>query len=160
MADVFLLIVRWAHAIAAVAWVGGGIFYWVVLRPALRTEGVPPGVARIAGVEFGGIVALAMWTLVVTGAVLVLARLSEEAAGVPYGAVLALKIALSGWMFLLVTGRRRGARTAAGMGTGGAPRGRLRSAANTLGSVNTTVVLGIVVFGLSDVLRLLFERNL
>lgn len=154
MADVFLLIVRWAHAIAAVAWVGGGIFYWVVLRPALRTEGVPPAVARSAGVEFGGLVALAAWTLVVTGAVLVFARLSEPAADVPYGAVLAAKIALSGWMFLLVSGRRRGART------DGAPRGRLRAAANALGNVNTTVVLGIVVFGLSDVLRLLFERNL
>ena len=154
MADVLLLIVRWAHAIAAVAWVGGGIFYWVVLRPALRTEGVPPAVARVAGAEFGGLVALAAWTLVVTGFVLVFARLSEPAADVPYGAVLALKIALSVWMFLLVSGRRRGART------GSAPRGRLRTAANALGNVNTTVVLGVVVFGLSDVLRLLFERNL
>ncbi len=101
MADVFLLIVRWAHAIAAVAWVGGGIFYWVVMRPALRTEGVPPAVARFAGAEFGGLVALAAWTLVVTGAVLVLAPLSELTAGVPYAAVLGVKIALSGWMFLL-----------------------------------------------------------
>ena len=154
MADVFLLIVRWAHAIAAVAWVGGGIFYWVVLRPALRTEGVPPAVARVAGAEFGGLVALAAWTLVVTGFVLVFARLSEPAADVSYGAVLALKIALSVWMFLLVSGRRRGGPA------DGRPRGRLRAAANALGSVNTTVVLGVVVFGLSDVLRLLFERNL
>ena len=154
MADVFLLIVRWAHAIAAVAWVGGGIFYWVVLRPALRTEGVPPAVARVAGAEFGGLVALAAWTLVVTGFVLVFARLSEPAADIPYGAVLALKIALSVWMFLLVSGRRRGAPA------DGPPRGRLRAAANALGNVNMTVVLGVVVFGLSDVLRLLFERNL
>ena len=154
MADVLLLVVRWAHAIAAVAWVGGGIFYWVVLRPALRTEGVPLGVARVAGAEFGGLVALAAWTLVVTGFVLVFARLSEPAADVPYGAVLALKIALSVWMFLLVSGRRRGARR------DGAPRGRLRTVANALGNVNMTVILGVVVFGLSDILRLLFERNL
>ena len=155
MADVFLLIVRWAHAIAAVAWVGGGIFYWVVLRPALRTEGVPPAVARFAGVEFGGLVALAMWTLVVTGAVLVFARLSEPAADVPYGAVLAVKIALSVWMFLLASGRRR-----RGAPADDPPRGRLRAAADALGHVNMTVVLGIVVFLLSDILRLLFERNL
>ena len=155
MADVFLLIVRWAHAIAAVAWVGGGIFYWVVLRPALRTEGVPPAVARVAGVEFGGLVALAAWTLVVTGAVLVLARFSEPAADVPYAAVLALKIALAGWMFLLVSGRRR-----RGTPADGPPRSRFRAAANALGHVNMTVVLGVVVFGLSDILALLFERNL
>ena len=159
MADVFLLIVRWAHAIAAVAWVGGGIFYWVVLRPALRTEGVTPAVARIAGVEFGGLVALSAWTLVITGAVLVLARFSEPAADVPYAAVLAVKIALAGWMFLLVSGRPRRAHRN-GAPADGRPRGRLRAAANALGSVNMTVVLGIVVFGLSDVLRLLFERNL
>ena len=155
MADVFLLIVRWAHSIAAVAWVGGGIFYWVVLRPALRTEGVPPSVARFAGVEFGGLVALAMWTLVVTGAVLVFARLSEPTADVPYSVVLAVKIALSAWMFLLVSGRRR---------RGGPgeppPRSRLRAVGNALGHVNMTVVLGIVVFLLSDVLRLLVERGL
>ena len=155
MADVFLLIVRWAHAIAAVAWVGGGIFYWVVLRPALRTEGVPPAVARFAGVEFGGLVALAMWTLVVTGAVLVFARLSEPTADVPYSAVLAVKIALSAWMFVLASGRRR-----RGAPADDPPRGRLRAAANALGHVNMTVVLGIVVFLLSDILRLLVERNL
>ena len=57
-------------------------------------------------------------------------------------------------MFLLVSGRRRGARS------DGAPRGRLRAAANALGNVNMTVILGVVVFGLSDILRLLFERNL
>ena len=57
-------------------------------------------------------------------------------------------------MFLLVSGRRRGAPA------DGPPRGRLRAAANALGNVNMTVVLGVVVFGLSDVLRLLFERNL
>ena len=111
--------------------------------------------ARVAGVEFGGLVALVAWTLVVTGAVLVLARLSELTAGVPYAAVLGVKIALSGWMFLLVSGRRRRGATA-----DGPPRSRLRGAANALGSVNMTVVLGVVVFGLSDVLRLLFERNL
>ena len=154
MADVFLLLIRWVHAIAAVAWVGGGIFYWVVLRPALRTEGVPPTVARFAGVEFGGLVALAMWTLVVTGAVLVFARLSEPTADVPYGAVLAVKIALSAWMFLLVSGRRR-----RGAPADGPPRSRFRAAANALGHVNMTVVLGIVVFLLSDILRLLVERG-
>ncbi len=160
MADVFLLIVRWAHAIAAVAWVGGGIFYWVVMRPALRTEGVPPAVARFAGAEFGGLVALAAWTLVVTGAVLVFARLAEEAAGVPYVAVLGAKIALSGWMFLLISGRRPRRAHGGGAPPDGPARGRLRAAANALGHVNMTVVLGIVVFGLSDILRLLFERNL
>ena len=155
MADAFLLVTRWLHTLAAVVWVGGGIFYWVALRPAIRSGEVPPSATRFAGVEFGQLVALAMWTLVLTGGILVFTRLSEPTATVPYGAVLAVKVALSAWMFFLTVGRRRG--PAPGEE---APRGRLRSAVNALGHVNMTVVLGIIVFLLSDVLRLMVERAL
>ena len=155
MTDTFLLIIRWAHAIAAVAWVGGGIFFWVVLRPAMRAGEVPPALRRFAGVEYGQLVAFAMWTLVITGGILVFTRLSEPTATVPYGAVLGVKVALSAWMFFLVMGRRRATRQPE------PPRASpLRVAANALGHVNMTVVLGIIVFLLSDVLRLLVERGL
>ncbi|MEE8517815.1 MAG: hypothetical protein V3S98_01660 [Dehalococcoidia bacterium] len=155
MTDAFLLIIRWLHAIAAVSWVGGGIFYWVVLRPASRAGEVSPTLARFAGAEFGQLVVLAMWTLVITGGILVFTRLSEDASTVPYGAILALKVALSAWMFFAVVGRRPGRRAAEAESTG-----RLRGAANALGSVNTTVIVGLVIFGLSDVLRLIVERQL
>ena len=153
MADAALLIVRWAHAIAAVAWVGGGIFYWVVLRPAIRSGSLLPEATRFAGVEFGQMVLLAMWVLVVTGAVLFFVRISEPTATVPYGAVLAVKVALSAWMFFLAVGRRRS-------DGGAAPRGRFRGMVDALGHVNMTVILGIIVFLLSDVLRLLVEQGL
>ena len=106
MADAALLAIRWTHAIAAVAWVGGGIFYWFVLRPAIRRGALSPEAARFAGVEFGKIVMLAMWTLVVTGGALFFARLSEPTSTVPYGVVLAVKVSLSVWMFFLARDRR------------------------------------------------------
>lgn len=152
--DYFLLAIRWLHAIAAVAWVGGGIFYWLVLRPALRSDNPPSGVARVAAAEFGQLVGLAMGVLAVTGAVLAVQRLTEDTSTVTYFSVLALKIALAAWMFFLVISSRKG-RTEADDG-----RGRLRVAVNALGHVNTTVVLGIVIFLLSDVLRLIVERGL
>ncbi len=154
MADAALLIVRWAHAIAAVAWVGGGIFYWVVLRPAIRSGSLLPEATRFAGVEFGQMVLLAMWVLVVTGAVLFFVRIAEPTATIPYGAVLAVKVALSAWMFFLAVGRRRRS------DGGAAPRGRFRGMIDALGHVNMTVILGIIVFLLSDVLRLLVEQGL
>jgi uncharacterized membrane protein len=153
MTDTFLLIIRWLHAIAAVAWIGGGIFYWVVLRPAIRSGEVPASVTRFTGAEFGQVVALAMWALVITGAILMLTRLSEPTATLPYGVVLGVKVALSAWMFFLTVGRRR-------RGDADAAPGKVRSAVNALGHVNMTVVLGIVVFGLSDILRFLVERDL
>jgi len=153
MADVFILIIGWLHAIAAVAWVGGGIFYWIVLRPALRSPETPASIRRFAGVEFGQVVVLAMWALVLTGAILAVTRLSESTATVNYGIVLGVKVALSAWMFFLTLGRRRA-------NPNEQRPGAVRSAVNALGNINMTVVIGIVVFGLSDVLRFLVEREL
>jgi uncharacterized membrane protein len=154
MQDIFLLIIRWLHAISAVAWVGGGIFYWIVLRPAIKAGQVPPTLGRFAGAEFGQVVVLAMWTLVVTGGILMFSRLSEPTATVPYAAVLGVKVTLSVWMFLLTVGRRGQRRRDE------SDEGPLKSAVSALGSINMTVVLGIIVFLLSDVLRLIVERGL
>jgi uncharacterized membrane protein len=152
--DYFLLVIRWLHATAAVAWLGGGIFYWAVLRPALRSGEAPSGVARLASVEFSQLVGLAMWVLVVTGGVLGVQRLSEETSTVTYFSVLAVKVALSAWMFFLVV-TPRGTATKQE-----APHGRVRLAVNALGHVNMTVVLGLMIFFLSDVLRFIVERGL
>jgi putative copper export protein len=153
MSDYFLLIVGWVHAIAAVAWVGGAIFYWVVLRPAVRSGTMPDSIVKFAGSEFSQLVALAMWTLVITGAILMFNRLSGPNATLPYGATLGLKIVLSAWMFFLVAGRRSRSKD-------GPAKGRLRAAVNALGHINMTIVLGGIVFLLSDILRMLVERHL
>ena len=94
-----------------------------------------------------------MWALVITGGILMFTRLAEPTATLPYGVVLGVKIALSAWMFFLAVGRKR--RSASD-----APSGRIRSAVNALGHVNTTVVLGLAIFLLSDALRMLVEREL
>ena len=52
--DWILVAIRWAHALAAVAWVGGGIFYLMVLRPAFRRSNGDPGASRAIGEEFAG----------------------------------------------------------------------------------------------------------
>ncbi|MBM3941076.1 MAG: hypothetical protein FJ318_09435 [SAR202 cluster bacterium] len=154
MADTLLLVIRWLHAIAAVAWVGGGIFYWIVLRPAQRAGMVPAPLARFAGIEFSSLVALCIGVLALTGAILGVQRLSEAVAGVPYFVTLAVKVALSAWMFFLVVARRgRGGPKPAG-------RSRLQGMIDGLGHVNMTVVLGAVIFLISDVLRYLVERAL
>ena len=153
MSDIFFLAIGWIHTIAAVAWVGGGIFYWVVLRPALRGAEAPALVNRLAGPEFSQLVALAMWVLVLTGGILAFNRLAQESGTVTYVSVLGVKVALAAWMFFLVIGRGRGREP-------GPPRRGLGAAVNALGHVNTTVALGIIVFLLSDILVYIVERNL
>lgn len=160
--DVFLLVVRWLHLIAAAAWVGGSVFYLVVLRPAARRS---PDSFRLVNAdtaaEFRGLVDTSIFVLLTTGAILTFDRLTGGVAGVPYVVALAVKIALSVWMFLLVRARRRKARAqhAASPANVGGP-GKLQKLARAVSGYNAIVVLGIIVFLLADLLKVLYEMAL
>ena len=69
--------------------------------------------------------------------------------------MLTLKVALSAWMFFIAIRRRRRIADAVAV-----QPGRLRAIAAALGHVNTVVILGVVVFLLSDVLRYIVEQEL
>ncbi len=154
MVEALLLIVRWLHAMAAVAWVGGGIFYWFVVRPAIENDLAVIGSSGF-GPRFRQLVLLAMWMLTISGIVLTLDRLSAETATPTYFAVLMFKVTVAGWMFAIVWGRGRGAPVRRPAG-----EGRLRTVVGALTNVNAVLVLGPVVFFASDLLRLLVERGL
>jgi hypothetical protein len=113
----------------------------------------------------------AIGVLLVTGSVLAASRLTSEAVTIPYVAVLAVKIALALYMFYVVRflPRSRSGRAYpeesplqppfAKGGVGGFRRWlpRLR---NLLTSSTAVLIVGVVVFGLSDVLDMLFEKGL
>lgn len=164
--DVFLLIIRWIHLVSAAAWVGGSIFYLVVLRPAQRrsasdsTEGTK-SVFASAATEFRALVDTCIIVLLATGIILTLNRLTPGIVGVPYVIVLGVKIALSTWMFVLARGRRR--RTPlmeAYAERAEVPQTRLGRAAHAISGYNSLVILGIVVFLVSDLMKVLFELAL
>ena len=151
--DIILLIIRWAHAIAAVVWIGGSLFLLLAGRPALRSLRNEIGdssglVGRALAVEFRPIVATAIAVLIVSGVILTVDRLTSEAAGIAYTAVLVAKIVLAVYAFGIawLLPRRREQR-ASGI------RGAL------LGPVALTII-GVIVIGLADVLTWLFERGL
>lgn len=150
MADAVLLAVRWAHTLAAVVWVGGGVFYWLAVRPSVRAGALPTEGARAVGERFGKAAALTMWTLAVTGAALFFASVSETYADPRYVAVIAVKVALSAWMFFVAISRRKRIAEAAAR-----PSGRIRAAAGALGHINIVVILGVVIFVISDMLRVI-----
>ena len=155
--DWILVVIRWGHALSAVAWVGGGAFYLLVLRPAIRrSQGIPPDTSAAIRDDFRGLVTTAIAVLLLTGAILSVARLTSDAATIPYAAVLGVKIALALYMFYVVRIVRRGG-YAEQQGAGG---GWPRSAARRLSSPMALLVIGIVVIGLSDVLDALIEGAL
>ena len=146
--DAILLIIRWAHALAAVTWIGGSLFMLLAARPALRNADADGLVGRVLAAEFRPIVVTAIAVLIVTGVILTVDRLTSDAAGIAYTGVLVAKIVLAVYAFAVawMLPRRRGNDTA---GIGRALSG---PAALTL--------VGVIVIGLADVLAWLFERGL
>ncbi len=91
--DFLRAIVRWIHAIAAVVWVGGSIFYLFVLRPAIVDGQVD--LARIeppVNRRFRDLVDLAIISLIVTGVVITFDRLSSAPITRTYYIILGLKL--------------------------------------------------------------------
>ncbi|MBM3948097.1 MAG: hypothetical protein FJ312_02425 [SAR202 cluster bacterium] len=160
--DIFFLIVHWLHVVAAAAWVGGSLFYLLALRPAARRQPEAAGLVRSAvGTEFRILVDASIIVLVVTGAVIAFNRLTNEAATPAYGITLGLKVALSLWTFMQVWAERRK------LGSIAPYRGPERAAPTgwrRLGEVfsgyNGVIVVGIVVFLLSDLMKFLYEKAL
>ena len=154
--DWILVAIRWGHVLAAVAWVGGGMFYILVLRPAFSRNPVSGETGRSVGAEFRGLVTTAIGVLLITGVVLAVSRLTADTVTTPYVGVLVAKIALALYMFYVVRFLRQREypeQPAPAPDRWSRIKGRL---------TNTTAVLiiGVVVFGLSDVLDALFEGSL
>ena len=154
--DLILLAIRWAHALGAVAWVGGGVFYLMVLRPAFRRTKPAPEVSKSIGDEFRGLVNTAIIVLVVTGAILTASRLTADTITIPYVAVLVLKVALALYMFAVMRFRRP---QSVDYDAAKSPTGLARMRAALTGPT-ALLVIGVVIFGLADVLSYLFESSL
>lgn len=159
LTELFLLCVRWLHLVSAAAWVGGGIFYLVVLRPAQRrAPDDAPGVLAAAATEFRALVDTCVYVLIATGVILTLDRLTPGVVGAPYVIALGAKIALSVWMFTIAWARRkRSPLLAAFRAPEQPPQGRLNKILRAISGYNTLVILGLIVFLISDLLKSLYE---
>lgn len=155
--DWILLAIRWAHAIGAVAWVGGGIFYVMVWRPSAKRAPPPEQTGRIMGAEFRGLISTAISILLLTGVILSVARLTEDAITTAYVVVLVVKIVLATYMFYIVRFLRQRSYPEDLTAAGNSRWQKLRS---SLTGTTAVLIIGLVVFGLADVLSALFEDGL
>ena len=155
--DVLLLVIRWVHALAAVSWVGGGMFYLLVLRPNVRAAEGDQGLAvRKMGQQFRSLVNTAIAVLLVTGVVMMLSRLTSNYVGTAYVVVLIVKVVLALYMFYVV--RFLKPRTYSGEAV--SPMGGIQRATNLMTGATAVLVIGVIVFLLADILRALIEKGI
>ncbi len=154
--DWILVVIRWVHAVAAVAWVGGSIFYIMVLRPSAKRSPLPREARLLMGVEFRSLINTAILALLLTGVVASVARLTEDSVTIPYVAVLAVKIVLAMYMFYIV----RFLRPTTYPDEEEAGNSWWEKARAGFTGTTAVLVIGLIVFGLADVLSALFEQGL
>ena len=163
LGDGFLLLIRWFHALAAVTWVGGSLFYVLVLRPrarAARAQETALGPEAIS--QFRGLVDTCIAVLIVTGTVMLFDRLTSAFTPTAYVVTAAIKIALALAMFA-VARRRWQQRRSSRMQPASSPmprQGLIARAMGLMSGVNLIVILGIIVFFLSDLLAFIYQEGL
>lgn len=109
--DILLAAVRWIHVVAAVVWVGGSIFYLLVLQPALSlpdTAKSRPVVEYAINHRFRDLIDVSIVALIVTGVAITFDRLSSLPITTAYYSVLGLKI--FAFLTMLIMARELGSR--------------------------------------------------
>ncbi len=153
VSDWLILIARWAHITGALAWVGGSMFFALVLRPVSVAEPeAMRGVMKPIGSVYREVVDLSVAAVLVSGIVLMFDRLTGNDASVAWAIVFAVKIAIAIWMFYMVWRLRQAGYQPS------EPKGILGRISWLLG-YNALVFFGVVVFFLATLLRELFEKS-
>jgi len=152
--DWLILVARWAHITGALAWVGGSMFFALVLRPVATAN---PDVMRNAmgpiGAVYREVVDVSVVAVLVSGIILMFDRLTGNDATVAWAIVFAIKLIIAVWMLYLVWRlRQAGYRPAR-------PTGALSRISWLLG-YNALVFFGVLVFFLATLLRELFEKSI
>tara|TARA_Y100000590_G_scaffold32072_1_gene35459 strand:+ start:324 stop:815 length:492 start_codon:yes stop_codon:yes gene_type:complete len=157
--QIFLVTMRWLHILATAAWIGGCIFFFAVLRPALRGSSEESLLNRLAGNEFRQLVDVAIWVLLVTGTILSIDRLTSGHSTSTYGIVFLFKLSFAIWMFYLVWFRNRSGNRKV-LDTSNMKKGIISKLAAMLSATNLIMALGILVLLLSEFLGHIFEASI
>ena len=145
-----MVLVRYAHGVAAIAWIGGSIFHALILRPltVAEPEKMEQAVSIISP-AYREVIDIAVVVLTVSGLILMFSRIQGNEVTVAWAIVLGVKIALAAWMFYIVWRRR--STTAHNSNNG---------MFSKLLGYNAILAIGLIIFLLATVLRELFEASL
>ena len=112
--------------------------------------------------QFRNLVDTCIAVLLVTGTILLFDRITDASTTSAYIVTVSIKIGLALWMFAIARLRWQRRRPARIQPTSPSvpQRGLLTRAMGLMSGINLTVILGIAVFFLSDLLAFIFEEGL
>ncbi len=157
--NIFNIAVAWAHLISATAWVGGSIFWLIVLTPSIQK--IPSNhkteILRSISHEFKSVVDTSMFILLFTGAILTFNKITPGHIGTLYVLILGIKILLVSYLFYLLRSRRNNFKISQSFGTKNTPRNKLIIFTK---KSNMIVLIGLIVYLISSILSSISDASI
>ena len=157
--NIFNIAVTWAHLISATAWVGGSIFWLIVLTPSIQKlpSNHKKEILRSISHEFKSVVDTSMFILLFTGAILTFNKITPGHIGSLYVLILGIKILLVSYLFYLLRSRRNNFKMSQSIGTKNTSRRKLIILTK---KSNMIVLIGLIVYLISSILSSIFDASI
>ena len=157
--NIFNIAVAWAHLISATAWVGGSIFWLIVLTPSIQKtpSNHKTEILRSISNEFKSVVDTSMFILLFTGAILTFNKITPGHIGTLYVLILGIKILLVSYLFYLLRSRRNNFKMSQSIGTKNTSRRKLIILTK---KSNMIVLIGLIVYLISSILSSIFDASI
>jgi hypothetical protein len=159
--EIFHILVRWAHFISATIWVGGSIFWLLVINPASKkTSSNLSDFANKMSYEFRSLVTTCIFIMIITGVIMTFDRITPGSLGPNYVILLGIKIILVLVMIYLVRTKRKLPEYLTKDDKNTISGSKTFRISRILSSYNLIVLIGLIVYLLSDILKFIYETSL
>ena len=154
--DIFLLIVRWIHGVSAATWIGGSIFFMLIYKPILaKNKDISKALAYDTSNALRILIDTSIFVLLATGIILTFDRLTSSFIKLPYILVLCIKIILCLWIFLIARWSKNSKSRSLNI-----ENKKSNKLNKFISGYNMVIILGLIIFLISDLLKIIFEKLL
>ena len=159
--DVLLLGIRWLHLLAATVWIGGSLFYLLILGPVLKNpqhqDRHGQGLIKAISVKFKHTVDICLWILVVSGSVILIDRATGNYLTTVYITAISIKLLLVSILVSIILTKRRLKFSQSSLAQESSLFKRL---SYRIVQWKTIAYLGVVILFITEILRFAVEQAL
>lgn len=157
--DILMVLMRWLHLTSAAVWIGGSIFFILVVQSKTNDSKKFAKISKFGILsEFSSLSDILISTLLLSGMILTVNRLTIGTISSLYLSILSFKILLSLWLFLIVwfqRGFRKNVTDSTPLLVENDVSKKIR---DFFGSHKAIVPVGLIIFLVSDALKIISEK--
>ena len=158
--DLLHTIIRWSHLISGAAWMGGIIFWLLVLNPTTKKFQTSNEYLNHITDDFKRLVDTCIFVLLATGAIITFNRITPGNMGANYLILLGIKITLIVIMIFIIKAKRPKKLNIHKSTLTKFHGSKLNGFINLLTGYNILIILGAMVFLVSDILHNIYITTL